>query len=102
MAADHLAIMASSVSSERAFSSAGLTITKLHSRLKGDIVEALQGLKAAMRTDMLTREPQPSSIIEDQILQAEAEAEAEEEVDTAGCSSNAADVRVELVSDEDE
>ncbi|EIM79845.1 uncharacterized protein STEHIDRAFT_25324, partial [Stereum hirsutum FP-91666 SS1] len=45
IARDHLAIMASSVSSERAFSSAGLTITKLRNRLQGDIVEALQVLK---------------------------------------------------------
>ena len=37
--------MASLVSSERAFSAAGITISKWHSRLKGDIVEALQCLK---------------------------------------------------------
>ncbi|KZV84443.1 hypothetical protein EXIGLDRAFT_569214, partial [Exidia glandulosa HHB12029] len=43
--ADYLAIMSSSVSAERAFSSAGLTITKRRNRLKGDIVEALQVIK---------------------------------------------------------
>ncbi|KDQ21305.1 hypothetical protein BOTBODRAFT_85739, partial [Botryobasidium botryosum FD-172 SS1] len=42
LACDYLAIMCSSVSSERAFSSANLTITKLRNRLKGDITEALQ------------------------------------------------------------
>ncbi len=41
--------MASSVSSEHAFSSAGITITKRQNRLKGDIVEALQFLKAFYR-----------------------------------------------------
>ena len=45
--------MASSVSSERAFSSAGLTITKRHNWLKADIVEALQFLKCAIRTEFL-------------------------------------------------
>jgi hypothetical protein len=49
LALDHLAIVASSVSSERAFSSAGITITKRRNRLRGDIVEALQVLKASKR-----------------------------------------------------
>jgi hypothetical protein len=46
LARDYLAVMASSVSSERAFSSAGITISKRRNRLDGDIVEALQCLKA--------------------------------------------------------
>lgn len=46
---DYLAIMASAVSSERVFSSAGITITKRRNRLKGDVVEALQILKHAVR-----------------------------------------------------
>ena len=37
--------MASSVSSERAFSAAGITISKCCNKLKEDIVEALQCLK---------------------------------------------------------
>ncbi|KDQ61786.1 hypothetical protein JAAARDRAFT_104957, partial [Jaapia argillacea MUCL 33604] len=45
LAWDYLAIMATSVSSERAFSSASITITKRRNRLKGGIVEALQALK---------------------------------------------------------
>jgi hypothetical protein len=50
--------MASSVSSERAFSSAGITISKRRNRLKGDIVEALQFLKCLMRRDLLFRVPE--------------------------------------------
>jgi hypothetical protein len=56
--------MSSSVSSERAFSQGGITITKHRNRLKGDIVEALQCAKCAIRHDLLFREPGPSSVIE--------------------------------------
>jgi hypothetical protein len=56
LARDFLAIMASSVSSERAFSGAGITISKRRNRLKGDIVEALQFLKCLLRRDLLFRE----------------------------------------------
>jgi hypothetical protein len=52
--------MASSVSSERAFSSAGITISKRRNRLKPDIVEALQFLKCLYRRDLLFRE-EPST-----------------------------------------
>lgn len=55
LARDYLAIMASSVSSERAFSSAGITISKRRSRLKGDIVEALQCLKCMIRKNLIFR-----------------------------------------------
>ncbi len=50
--------MASSVtvSSERAFSSAGITISKRRNRLKADIVEALQFLKCSYRHDLVFRE----------------------------------------------
>ncbi|KAG6862865.1 hypothetical protein C0991_009716, partial [Blastosporella zonata] len=58
--------MASSVSSERAFSLAGLTVTKRRNRLKGDIVEALQFIKCALRSDLLFRE-EVSSWTEDDI-----------------------------------
>ena len=44
--------MASSVASERAFSSAGITITKRHNCLDGDIVEALQCLKSLNSQDL--------------------------------------------------
>jgi hypothetical protein len=56
--------MSSSVSSERAFSQGGLTISKCRNSLKGDIVEALQCIKCAIRHDLLFREPAPSSILE--------------------------------------
>lgn len=56
--------MSSSVSSERAFSQGGITITKLRNRLKGDIVEALQCVKCAIRHDLLFQEPPPSSVVE--------------------------------------
>jgi hAT family C-terminal dimerisation region len=48
--------MASSVSSERAFSSAGITISKRRNRLKGIIVEALQCLKCLYKRDLIFRE----------------------------------------------
>jgi hypothetical protein len=48
LARDYLSVMASSVSSERAFSQGGITISKRRSSLKGDIVEALQCIKCAI------------------------------------------------------
>ena len=48
--------MASSVSSEHAFSSAGITISKRWNRLKGDIVEALQCLKSLINHNVMTRD----------------------------------------------
>ena len=48
--------MSSSVSSERAFSAAGITIGKRRNRLKGDIVEALQCLKCFLHRDLLFRD----------------------------------------------
>ena len=56
--------MSSSVSSERAFSQGGITISKSCNHLKGDIVEALQCIKFAIRHDLLFRGPAPSSILE--------------------------------------
>lgn len=56
LARDYLAVMASSVSSERAFSAAGITISKRRNRLKGDFVEALQFLKCAYERDLIFRE----------------------------------------------
>jgi hypothetical protein len=48
--------MASSVSSERAFSSAGITLSKRRNRLQPDIVEALQFLKCLFYHDLIFRE----------------------------------------------
>jgi hypothetical protein len=53
LAADYLSVMGSSVPSERAFSAAGIVITKRRNRLGADIVEALQFLKCLYRTDLL-------------------------------------------------
>ena len=67
LARDHLPILASSVSSERAFSAAGITISKRRNRLRGDVVEALQFLKCALHSDLLFREPAPSSVLETEL-----------------------------------
>jgi len=45
--------MASSVSSECVFSSAGITISKHRNQLKADIVEALQCLKCLYHNDLI-------------------------------------------------
>ena len=55
LARDYLAVMASSVSSERAFSSAGITICKRRNCLDGDIVKALQCLKMLIHQDLMSR-----------------------------------------------
>lgn len=62
LARDFLSIMASSVSSERAFSSAGITISKRRNRLKADIVEALQCLKCLIKRDLLFRDADDPSV----------------------------------------
>jgi len=48
--------MASSVSSERAFSAASITISKCRNCLNGAIVEALQCLKCLYNEDLIFRE----------------------------------------------
>jgi hypothetical protein len=72
--------MASSVSSERAFSSAGITISKRRNRLKDDIVEALQVMKCMIRRDLLFRVPEALVDDEDD-LEVESEAEDSAEKD---------------------
>ena len=67
LARDYLSIMATSVSSERAFSQGGITIGKRRNRLKGDIVEALQSLKCAIRRDLLFKAPAPSAALEEEL-----------------------------------
>src|SRR6266404_4272574 len=56
LACNYLAIMASSMSSECVFSSAGITITKCCNHLKGDIVKALQCIKSFIHQDILFHE----------------------------------------------
>jgi hypothetical protein len=93
--------MSSSVSSERAFSQGGITISKRRNRLKGDIVEALQCIKCALRHDLLFRERAPSSISEVE--------EEPEDVDAKGDLRGVEELDVEdvswdglLIEDEDE
>ncbi|KAF5338272.1 hypothetical protein D9611_014615 [Ephemerocybe angulata] len=61
LARDYLAIMASSVSSERAFSAAGILISKRRNSLKADIVEALSILKSFLDHDMIFRDQDVTS-----------------------------------------
>ena len=56
LAHDYLAIMASSVESESTFSAAGITISKRHNWLEGNIVEALQCLKSFIHQDLIFHE----------------------------------------------
>ncbi|KAG1723058.1 hypothetical protein EDB19DRAFT_1764870 [Suillus lakei] len=70
--------MVSSVSSKCAFSQGGITISKCHNRLKGDIVEALQCIKCAIHHNLLFCEPGPSSLIEDELDEFEIEEESGE------------------------
>ena len=66
LAADYLSIMATSVSSEHAFSAAGITISKCRNHLKSDIVEALQCLKCFYHNDLLFREPETATLAEEE------------------------------------
>lgn len=66
--------MAASVSSERAFSAAGITIDKRRNRLNADIVEALQCLKSLLYQQLLFPEL-PSSLVEEGNLAAGADAD---------------------------
>ena len=64
--------MASSVSSERAFSLAGITLSKRCNRLQADIVEALQFMKCLFHRDLIFREVctsmEEETILEDKEL----------------------------------
>jgi hypothetical protein len=57
--------MASSVSSKRAFSSAGITISKCRNCLKGDIIEALQCLKCMIHKNLIFRFDPTISIVDE-------------------------------------
>jgi hAT family C-terminal dimerisation region len=73
LAHDYLSIVASSISSECAFSQSGITISKHCNRLKSDIVKALQCIKCAIRHDLPFCETGPSSLEEDNIDEVEVE-----------------------------
>ena len=72
---DILAVMVSSVSSEWAFSIAGITISKRRNRLKGNIVEALQCMKCLIHCDLIYREVVVATELEEEL-------ESEDIVDT--------------------
>ena len=93
---DYLAVMSSSISSERAFSQGGIMISKLRNHLKGDIVEALQCIKSGMQHDLLFREPAPSSRLEAEVHDEDMDLENPEESDVEEVSWD------ELVIDDDE
>jgi hypothetical protein len=101
LARDYLAIMASSVSSERAFSSAGITISKRRNRLKGDIVEALQFMKCFYKQDLLFREQSPWSGVEVAAEEDEVEAELEAEELTAEAPHTPWDSIIDSESEDD-
>jgi hypothetical protein len=67
MACDYLAVMASSVASERAFSSAGIMISRCRNRLNAHIIEALQCLKSLKGQDLMSR-VSPNVADEEQLL----------------------------------
>jgi hAT family C-terminal dimerisation region len=92
--------MASSISSERAFSQGGITISKCCNRLKGDIVEALQCIKCAIRYDLLFRETGPSSLDEDNIDEYEVEDDPGEQPEEDGVEEEGWD-HLFLEEDED-
>jgi hypothetical protein len=74
--------MASSVSSEHAFSSAGITILKRRNSLKSDIVEALQVLKSVLKKEVIFRTPLYTSIweLENEVEDDDEDPEWEDEV----------------------
>jgi hypothetical protein len=83
LARDYLPIMASLVSSERAFSQGGITISKRQNRLKGDIVEALQCVKCSLQHDLIFHAPAPSSALETELQDDDDELE-EDAIDQEG------------------
>ncbi|EMD32480.1 hypothetical protein CERSUDRAFT_32068, partial [Gelatoporia subvermispora B] len=103
LARDYLAVLATSVSSERAFSSAGITITKRRNRLKGDIVEALQVLKSAFRNNLFLFDCGPSSVTEADLEDAGQESESRDGDNTEqrvhGVDDDGINIVVEIDSD---
>ncbi|KZV97891.1 hypothetical protein EXIGLDRAFT_810395, partial [Exidia glandulosa HHB12029] len=99
LARDYLPVMGSSVSSERAFSGGGLVITDHRGSLKGDVVEALQSIKCALRNDLLVRAPMPSSVLEAELMVEDTDDEDGSEI---GKEAEGEEWFIEIVSDEDE
>jgi len=91
--------MASSVSSERAFSSAGITISKRHNRLKGDIVEALECIKCIYHHGLLFQEFPSVSQVEEELETQEMDKDLETFADAV---TEAQDFTWDSILDEDE
>lgn len=107
MAGDYLGIQASSVSSERAFSSAGITITKRRNRLKGDIVEAIQVLKCKVKGNVMRSTAQPSLSMEEKLEaltldEEHAMEDVEKEVGTGGGNNSDSDDADDLLLSDDD
>ena len=97
--------MSSSVSSERAFSQGGITISKRRNRLKGDVVEALQCIKCMIRHDLLFQDAAPSSSLEAEEHNDELEGFPEEDLgnpETDVDTTSWDEVLIEEDEDEDE
>ena len=86
MAPDYLAILGSSVPSERAFSSGGLTGTSLRNRLASEIFEALQILKSAYKNHHISASQEAEGHIQSYLA---ALAVLESEEDSTNLSLNA-------------
>ena len=93
--------MASSVSSEHAFSQGGITVSKQRNCLKGDIVEALQCVKCAIRHDLLFREPAPSSTLETQLEDEGGEGGEDDDADDGEMSDEKGWDELLIVEDDD-
>lgn len=95
--------MASSVSSERAFSQAGVTIRDRRTRLKADVVEALQFLKCAIRQDLIFRTPGPSVPQELELEELELELDGSESANAEATPSSQTDEKSwDLILDSDD
>jgi hypothetical protein len=86
MARDYFAIQGSSVPSERAFSSGGLTGTSLRNRLAPEIFEALQILKSAYKNHHISASQEAEGHIQSYLA---ALAVLESEEDSTNLSLNA-------------
>jgi len=91
LAQDYLPIMASSVSSKHAFSSAGITISKRRNRLKPDIVKALQFLKCLYHRDLTFWEE--ASTASELGMEMETEDHVEQSVETDGWDTLVGDLQ---------
>jgi hypothetical protein len=98
---DYLPIMASSVPSERVFSSAGLTVTKRRTRLKPDVMEALQVMKFKLKQERLFLTRGLSSALERRLLNLNSEQDVVEDTFSDDCEMSEDDTEVNMLLDSD-